>query len=793
MRRGRTVRRAIAALALVVASALIAASVGVALAPPAGAAVVGPTVTVNQAVGQVDPTTGAAIGFRAVFSVPVTGFTASDVVVAGTAPSNKFVTITPVAGSPTAYDISIGGMFSSGTVTASIPAGAVVENNSASTSTDNVVSYVRTVPTLTINQPASQRDPRTVSPVQFDAAFSQAVGGFTGSDVVVSGTAPGTLRVNVSAKFGSSSVYTVSIEGMTGPGTVVVTVPANVVIGGNAASTSTDNSVTYLPDQAFVAINQAAGQVDPTTASPIRFTVVFSEAVDGFTGTDVAITGTAPGNKSVAVSPVSGVANTFTVAVSGMTGSGSVIATIPAGAATDRTGAHLTQASTSTDNAVNYAPPVTVTVNQGAGQADPTTAAPVRFRAVFSRAVGGFDANDVVITGTAPGIKSVTVTPVAGSTGTYDLAVSGMTGPGTVIATIPAGRVLETNAQSASTDNTITYSPVVATVTVNQMAGQADPTNRSPINFTVVFGSAVTGFGPTDVLLGGTAPGTKTVVVSGGPSTYTVAVSGMTGSGTVVASVPANVVGGGNLASTSTDNNVVYDTIAPRVTVNQATTQADPAVTPTITFTAAFSEPVTGFTGSDVAFAGTAPGSKTATVTGGPTTYTVTVTGMAASGTVIASIPAGVVTDLAGNANAASTSTDNSVQVDLRTVTIDRAADQADPTNASPIRFTVVFSVPVTGFTSSDVTIGGTTPGTKAGVVTGGPTTYTVAVSGMTGSGTVSASIPANVVSGGNLTSTSTDNFRGLRHRGADGHDQPKRRPARPISDVADHLHRRLQ
>ena len=32
------------------------------------------------------------------------------------------------------------------------------------------------------------------------------------------------------------------------------------------------------------------------------------------------------------------------------------------------------------------------------------------------------------------------------------------------------------------------------TVTINQAAGQADPTNASPINFTVVFSESVTDF-----------------------------------------------------------------------------------------------------------------------------------------------------------------------------------------------------------------------------------------------------------------------------------------------------------
>ena len=44
-------------------------------------------------------------------------------------------------------------------------------------------------------------------------------------------------------------------------------------------------------------------------------------------------------------------------------------------------------------------------------------------------------------------------------------------------------------------------------------------------------------------------------------------------------------------------------------------------------------------------------------------------------------------------------------------MTINQAAGQADPTNASPINFTVVFSEPVTGFTDGDVTLSGTAGG----------------------------------------------------------------------------------
>src|SRR3989442_5946395 len=68
---------------------------------------------------------------------------------------------------------------------------------------------------------------------------------------------------------------------------------------------------------------------------------------------------------------------------------------------------------------------------------------------------------------------------------------------------------------------------------------------------------------------------------------------------------------------------------------------------------------------------------------------------MTTSGTVVATIAAGVATDAAGNGNTASTSTDNTVTFNAPdttppSVTINQAATQADPTSSAPINFTVV-------------------------------------------------------------------------------------------------------
>src|SRR5206468_212174 len=125
----------------------------------------------------------------------------------------------------------------------------------------------------------------------------------------------------------------------------------------------------------------------------------------------------------------------------------------------------------------------------------------------------------------------------------------------------------------------------------------------------------------------------------------------------------------------------------------------------------------------------------------------VAVSGMSTAGTVIATIAAGVAQDAAGDLNTASTSTGNTETFDTTppTETINQAAGQADPTNAAPINFTAVFSKPVSGFTGTDVTLGGTAGRTNLHSFPTRRSSDLVAVSGMSTAGTVIASIAAGV------------------------------------------------
>ncbi len=235
------------------------------------------------------------------------------------------------------------------------------------------------------------------------------------------------------------------------------------------------------------------------------------------------------------------------------------------------------------------------------------------------------------------------------------------------------------------------------TVIITQGAAQTDPTLLSPIHYTVTFNQAVTGFTSSDVLFtGSTTPGTLTATVTGGPSVFDVAVSGMTGSGNVAISVAADAAVNtflvGSLASNNVDNTVTY--ILPlTVTINQAATQGDPTIATPVHFTATFSKPVTGFTGSDISFTGsTATGALVANITGGPEVFDVGVSGMTGSGLVVASIPLGAAVNTSLVSNLASTSTDNTVMFNYciaLQITAAPSAAQAAQCSSTPVNFTV--------------------------------------------------------------------------------------------------------
>lgn len=241
---------------------------------------------------------------------------------------------------------------------------------------------------------------------------------------------------------------------------------------------------------------------------------------------------------------VTGGGTTYNVAIDNVTSSGTVKASVIAGATTDAAG-NQNLASTSTDNTVTFNLPVNVTIDQAAGQADPTRNQPINFTAVFSLPVTGFSSSGVSLAGSTANVSSATIN-ITGSGTTYNVAIGNITGDGTVVATVlpNAAHDFENgqNQASTSTDNTVTLDTAPPSVTINVANGQTSPTSALPINYTVVFSEPVTGFTAGNVSLAGSTAdmSLSTVTVTGSGATYNVAVNSVLGSGTVQASILAN-------------------------------------------------------------------------------------------------------------------------------------------------------------------------------------------------------------------------------------------------------------
>jgi hypothetical protein len=615
----------------------------------------------------------------------------------------------------------------------------------------------------------------------------------------LSGNSATTTGGGISAAYGSLVMQNSTVVGNTATtsggaiavtaGTAPTTIQNSTIVGntanGSAAGTgggglarTTAQAGTITVTDSVIAGNNNANGPDIFTAATgttanVNFSAIGSNT--GYTASATSANNLAPGTdlKLGALADSGGPTRTLAPQPLSPLINAGADALVPAGLTTDQRGGTLDRKFGTVDIGSFEVQPPKVTVNQAAGQADPTNASPIQFAVQFNAPVVGFDPTDVSFAGSTVG--GTLAAAVSGSGTDYTVTVTGMTGNGDVVASVLADAAVDGsqsgNAASTSTDNSVRVDINPPTVTIDQAGGQADPTNGSPISFAVHFNEAVTGFTGSDVsFVGSTVGGTPVASVTGSGADYTVAVTGMTGDGTVVVGIPAglafDLAGNASLASTSLDASVRFDNIRPGLTVTKAAAQNDPTQSSPIAFDLHFNEAVTGFAGTDVSFAGsTVGGTLAANVTGSGMDYVVTVTGMAGQGEVVVTIPADSAFDAAGNGNTNSTTGDNSVRFDVvaPTVTIEQGSTQPDPTNASPVTFDVHFSEPVTGFTSADVSFaGGTIGGTLAANVVGSGADYTVTVTGMSGVGTVVASIPAGRVADGagnpNEASTSVDN-----------------------------------
>ncbi len=222
---------------------------------------------------------------------------------------------------------------------------------------------------------------------------------------------------------------------------------------------------------------------------------------------------------------------------------------------------------------------------------------------------------------------------------------------------------------------------------------------------TFTFSEAVTGFTNADLTI---ENGTLSAVSSAdGGVTWTATLTPTAGITDATNVITLNNTGVTDLAGnpgvgTTDSNNYAIDTIALTVTAEQAATQTDPTNVGPILFTVTFNKPINAstFTAADVVLsASTTPGLLSASIAelapNNGTTFEVSVSGMSGSGDVIASIAANSVQDPAGNNNAASTSTDNTVTFDNINPIVASSDLLPEYIGSGPQVFTITFNKPV--------------------------------------------------------------------------------------------------
>ncbi len=326
----------------------------------------------------------------------------------------------------------------------------------------------------------------------------------------------------------------------------------------------------------------------------------------------------------------------------------------------------------------------------------------------------------------------------------------------------------------------VTYKIDVPSVT-SIVRTSSTPTGALSVSWTVTFNKSVTGVDSADFALattGSVSGASITSVVPLGGNSWTVTANTGSGDGTLGLNLvdndtikDANLnplggtgIGNGNLTGEIYTIDKANPTVASIVLANPSPTNAA-----SVSWTVTFSESVSAVDATDFALvaSGGVSGAGISGVTGGGTTWTVTANTGSGEGTLgLNLVDNDSIIDAgnnplggAGAGNGNFTGPIYTIDRTSPTVTINQ--NNADPTKVSPIHFTVIFSESVTGFTASDVQLGGTANPTTVNI-TGSGTTYDVAVSGMSGSGTVTATVIAGAAqdSAGNLNlaSTSTDN-----------------------------------
>ena len=623
-------------------------------------------------------------------------------------------------------------------------------------------------------------NPTNLSTVNFLVTFSEPVTGVDAADFAlsVSGGIAGHSITSVNPTDTTGATYTVAVNTGTGDGAIRLdVVDDNSILNGfsvplGGAAVGDGNFSTgenYDIDKTQPVVSTIArSSANPSNAATVWFAVTFSEPVTGVSAADFALIVTG-GVINASVTSVTGTGATRNVAVNTGTGSGTLNLELPGTATvTDLVGNQLTGLPFSTagqEYTVYQTVPTVISILRASP--DPTNAASVDYTVTFSEAVTGVDPTDFAFTftGSVNGASITSVNDPAATGTTYTVAVNTGTGSGTLrldlmdnnsiqnAATIPLGGMGTNNYTSGEIYTFDRTSPTV----VSSVRASPNPTNAASVNYTVTFTEPVTGVDTTDfaITVSGAVTGASVTSLSQADPNqpvYTVVVNTGTDFGTLrldvmdnntIIDALGNPLGGAGVDNYTIGQTYNLDKTPPSVaSIVRAATNPTNAVS--VDYTVTFSEAVTGVDAADFALnvTGGITGAAVTGVSGSGTTYTVAVNTGTGSGTLRLDAPgSATAADLVGNVLGSLPFTGGqSYDIDKTPPTIvSSVRASVNPTGATSVNYTVTFSEPVTGVDAADFALTAAAGITGAAVtgVSGSGTTYTIAVSTGSGTGTL--------------------------------------------------------
>jgi len=622
-----------------------------------------PVLTLSSENG--NPTNQNPIVVKAEFTEPVVDFTASDIILNGTALLNNW---SEVNSGLYMFELVPTGNGGVSTVRIDVATNTVfdgVGNGNLSQSLSVLYDVLQPVPVLS----SVSGSPTNANSIPFIITFAEPVMSLSLEDVLLSNG-----EVSSWSGVDGDNTYSFTVT-PNADGLISVSIPAGTCydLAGNVNMSALPITIVSDRTTPYAAINVS----DVTNANPIPVTINFNETVTGFSTASISVT-------NGTFEPTSNFDDDGSVFSGIITPEGSntpVVISVLSNSCTDLAGNPNALSSVEvTYDAVLPTPVITSLATS------PSNLSLIPFAITFTENVIGLIPSEISVTnGSVANWVEVTASQFV-----FDVTP---TGDGAVIVNLEAGKCEDLAGNQNENAGSVTIisdrtqpSPVItAIVAINTT------TNLATVLATITFAETVVGLTQADITVSNAS------------------ISSFTGTGTVY-SVTLGSIADGNVSiminadkcsdfagNSNTESNIysyMFDGTAPVATIS--TTIGSQTNLGSVPVTIEFSENVTGLIASEI----TALNAEvTNFVAVSATKYTVNVN-PTTNGVVTVTVQAGVCQDIALNNNIVS-----SMQFvyDAVAPTVVLSTNANDPTNLNTISFVAQFSEDVVGFTVNDI------------------------------------------------------------------------------------------